>query len=118
VTRSRLRWSSLVLAAAVLAGATLGFLSWRKSQGLAEEHAARAQKALDEMGRHYANIKLCTDILKTARHPSEKASLERKRKSSRDRLVKLEEAAARHERLARYYGYEAPLKRPDPDAKP
>ncbi len=117
MTRSRLRWSLLALAAAVLVAATLGFLGWRRSHGLAQEHAARAQRALDEMGRHYANLKLCNDMLKTARHSSEKASLEGKMKSSRNRLVKLEEAAGRHERLARYYGYQSPLKRPDPDAK-
>ena len=118
MTRSRLRWSSLTLAAAVFAGATLGFLSWRRSQGLAQEHAARAQKALDEMGRHYANVNVCLEALKTARRPSEKASIEAIMRSSRSRIVKLEEAAARHERLARDHGYRAPLKRPDPDAKP
>ncbi len=118
MTRSRLRWSSLALGGAVLTAATLGFLSWRRSQSQAEEHAARAQRALDEMGRHYANIKLCTDALRTARRPADRAGIEAIMRSSRNRLVKLEEAAIRHERLAREYGYRAPLKRPDPDAKP
>jgi hypothetical protein len=35
---------------------------------------------------------------------------------ARDKLAKLEEAAARHERLARSYGCTAPLKRPQQDA--
>src|SRR5262249_3362241 len=118
MTRSHRRWSSLALAAAMFAGATLGFLSWRRSHALAREHAARAQRALDEMGRHYANIKLCTESLRTARRPADRAGIEAIMRSSRTRLVKLEEAAARHERLARDYGYRAALNRPDPDPKP
>ena len=115
MARLRPRWSSIALAAVVIAAVTLGILEWRMHHGLAEEHASRAQKAFDEMGSHYANIALCSDALKTARLPAEKARYQSMIKSSRHLLLKLEDAAARHERLARSYGYSAPFKRPEPD---
>ncbi len=117
MARSRPRWLLIAFTAVALAGVTFGFLGWWNSQRLADEHATRAQRALDDMGIHYANIKLCSAELKKARLPSDKARYEAIMKSSQRRVVKLEEAAARHERLARYYGYRAPLKRPDPDPK-
>ncbi len=113
------RWASIILAAAaVLVGVTFGLLEWWKSQRLAEDHASRAQKALNEMGKHYATIRLCKEQLKTARLPTEKARYESLIRSSRSRLVKLEEATVRHERLARSYGYKAPFKRPESDSNP
>jgi hypothetical protein len=115
---SRPRWSLIALSAAVLASLTLGFLGRWRSYSLAEDHAARAQKALDEMGRHYANINLCGEQLKTARLSSDKARIKAIMRSSQRRVSKLEEAAARHEHLARYYGYKAPFKRPESDSNP
>jgi hypothetical protein len=118
MSRSRPRWSLIALTAAVLAGATVGFLGWSRSQRLAEDHALRAQRALDEMRIQYANVELCLESLKKARRPSDKTSIEAIMKSSRHKLVKLEEAAIRHERLAREYGYTAPFKRPKSDSNP
>jgi type II secretory pathway component PulM len=108
--RSRPRWLLIALGAAVLAAVTLGFLSWWRPHKLAEEHASRAQRALDEMDSHHANIALCSEALKQARLPSEKARYQSQIKSSRRVLAKLEEVAARHERLARAYGYKAPFR--------
>ena len=59
----------------MLAATTLGFLGWWRSNRLAEDHAARARWALDEMGTHYNNMQLCTGSLKTARRPSEKPGI-------------------------------------------
>ena len=112
------RWASIILAAAaVLVGVTFGLLEWWKSQRLAEDHASRAQKALNEMGKHYATIRLCKEQLKTARLPTEKARYESLIRSSRSRLVKLEEATVRHERLRRLR-IEAAFKRPESDSNP
>jgi hypothetical protein len=115
MARSRPRWSWIAVTALVLAGLTAGIMGRWRSHRLAEDHASRAQRALDEMSRHYYNIKFCMRELKSARRPSDKARYEGLMKSSRHRLVKLEEAASRHEHLARDYGYEAPFKRPDAD---
>jgi hypothetical protein len=116
--RLRPRWLSIGLAVAVLAGATLGFLGWWRSHRLAEDHAARAQRALDEMGRHYTNINLCLESLKTARLSADKARIKGIMKTSQRMVSKLEEVAARHEHLARTYGYTPPFKRPEQDPGP
>ena len=107
-----------VTAALLAGGVTLASLGWWRSHTLAQDHAARAQKALDEIGRHYTNITICNESLKTARLSSEKARIKGIMKSSQRSLVKLEETAARHERLARYYGHTAPFKRPEQDPGP
>ena len=62
------------------------------------------------MASHNANIALCSEALKQARLPSEKARYQSQIKSSRRLLAKLEEVAVRHEQLARSYGYKGPLK--------
>jgi hypothetical protein len=106
------------ISAAVIAGATLGFVGWSRSRQLAEEHATGAQRALDEMGRHYANIATCSEALETTANPVDKARYESMIKSSNRILAKLAVVADRRERLARSYGYKASLKRPEPFSKP
>jgi hypothetical protein len=51
---------------------------------------------------------------KRARRRSEKADRATAMKFFREKLAELEETAARHERLARYYGNTAAVKRPEP----
>jgi hypothetical protein len=104
----------MVLAAAALVGLGLASLNGWRSHRLAEDHAARAQKAFDEMETHHRNIQLCRELLRTARGRSEKARYEGLITSSRHRLARLEEAGVRHERLARSYGYRAAFRRPGP----
>ncbi len=118
MTRSHLRWSLIAVIAALLGGLTVGLLGWWRSYGLAEDHARRAQMAFDEMNKHFSNRKLLEGELKKARRPADRARYEAMMRSSRSRLVKLEEAAVRHERLARYYGYRLPFKRPEPQTVP
>jgi hypothetical protein len=115
MARSHLRLSLVAVTAAALVGVALGLLGWR-SHRLADEHALRAQKALDELGRHVMNINLCLDSLKTARLTSAKTRIRAIMKSSERMVTKLEEVAVRHERLARYYGHRSPLKRTDTDS--
>ena len=77
-----------------------------------------AQRALDELGNHYNNMTFCIESLKTARRPSDKARIKAIMKSSERMVSKLREVAARHERLARSYGYKAPFNRPESDSNP
>jgi flagellar basal body-associated protein FliL len=118
MARLRRRWLLIALTAVVLVAAVLALMRWRNANILAQEHAARAQKTFDAMGSHYANIALCSEAVKTARLPAEKARIRAIMKTSERVLSKLEETAAHHERLARSYGYTGTLKRPDPDSKP
>jgi len=115
MARFWVRLSLIALAAAVLAGLTHGFMA-RRSQRLAEDHAARAQKALDVMYLYHHMMKDSSNRVKRARLPSDKARWQEAVEVARHKLEKLEETAARHERLARYYGYQAPLRRTDPDS--
>ena len=116
MARPRPRWPMIALAA-VLAVATLGFLGMWRSQRLAGEHASRAQRALDEANNEYQTIKFISEGLKKVRAPSDKARYEAILKTSRRRLGRLEETAARHERMARDYGYQGPFKRAEPAPK-
>ncbi len=108
----------MAVTAALLAGVTVASLNWWRCHRLGQDHAVRAQKAFDAMYSHYENIKLLSYELKRTRLRSDKARYEAMMKSSQRRLVKLEETAARHERLARYYGHKAPFKRPEQDPGP
>jgi hypothetical protein len=114
MVRSRTRWVWVVISAALSAGISLGFLGWRRSE-LAGEHASRAQKALNEMSRYKFDLEYVAAKSQKRIRPSERAAYEAMAKYANAKLARLEEVAARHERLARSYGHTEPFKRPEPE---